>query len=233
MIRHAIGLIVMATVNSFSATPALASPPNKLFWCTETQPGPAEGTLVSANPNGTGVANVRTSTSFVQIRGCTYDPTSDRIFLLEGSNLLRITPANAEVTTMQSLSGTNSGLAIDPGSTRVYWSDTDNDRIQYASSTTAATTPVTLISDPSIDFPVDIELDSTNGKLYIVALGPSVSSGSIARVNLDGTGLETIVSPLYQPWGIAVDPANNRLFYTLIGDNSIWRANSMAPTGLI
>jgi hypothetical protein len=89
------------------------------------------------------------------------------------------------------------GIALDVVSRRIYV--VDNDGIM--SATLAGTNLTTLVQGA---FSIGIALDFPSRKLYftdITGTGP----GKIRRVNLDGTGLEDLVtSGLDTPWGIAI-----------------------------
>ncbi|MEM1270286.1 MAG: starch-binding protein [Bacteroidota bacterium] len=65
-------------------------------------------------------------------------------------------------------------------------------------------------------------LDASAGKLYWT----NRSNGKIQRANLDGSGVEDVLTGLSQPTGIALDPARGKLYWTARALNSkIQRAN--------
>jgi hypothetical protein len=88
------------------------------------------------------------------------------------------------------------GLALT--SSRIYWSTDES----ILSATLDGEDVQTVISDLP-DAPWSLELDSAAGKLYWVT--GSFYAGLVQRMNLDGSGLETLVEGLYASYGIALE----------------------------
>lgn len=205
--------------------------PVQLFWCSEAEMGgpSAPGTLIRIDPDGSNPTTIRTASGSSNIRACHYERNNSRIYLAEGTNIYRIEPDNSNPTIMQSPATTVSGIVTDVNGDRLYWAETSNGTIKYASISTPLDTPHTLASS-NFPSPSDIEIDYAHSKLYAANFD---SSGSIARVNLDGSSSETIISSLSYPWGVAVDAAHSRIFYTLDA-GGIWTAglDGTNPTNL-
>ena len=62
-----------------------------------------------------------------------------------------------------------------------------------------------------------IALDLVHDRLYFSYVNPLIDSlfpGGIGRANLDGSNVETIVSGLGQPMGVALDTAGNGVYWS-------------------
>ncbi len=94
----------------------------------------------------------------------------------------------------------------------------------------------TVLSDPSkrvqiIQRPgqiiTDIAIDEARGKIYWGEVQEDASAAQVWRANLDGSGMEQLVSGLsaYAPEAlqIAIDPVGNKLYWTKKAE--LWRAN--------
>lgn len=61
----------------------------------------------------------------------------------------------------------------------------------------------------------DVQLDLLHDKVYWTAWFTKSGSSVLRRSNLDGSGVETIVTnPFQEIWGIALNPASGLLYYT-------------------
>jgi len=68
----------------------------------------------------------------------------------------------------------------------------------------------------------------TYGKLRIGEATPKMywtDTGVIRRANLDGTAIETVISSLSGPVGLALDVAGSKIYFTNSGSDKIQRAN--------
>lgn len=208
--------------------------PLKIVFCSNNNNSNG-GTLRTVDLDGTNLTTIRTApngnpdpffmTAGQSIRGCTYDSLTDRVYFSEGLNIIRTSITNTSATTLQSPGGNLFGLAVDSQASRMYWSDSDNDAIKYASSATASDSVTTLVSGPHFAETRDLEVDHENSALYAVTYSTSLSSWSIVKVTLSGGFALSVVTGLTSPNGIALDVANNRLFYTDAGTAKIWRAD--------
>ena len=71
-----------------------------------------------------------------------------------------------------------------------------------------------------------LALDPVGGKIYWSSSdGYVAGNGKIRRANLDGTGVEDLVTGMIYPYGIALDMATGKMFWIRQEVNSIWRAN--------
>jgi len=73
-----------------------------------------------------------------------------------------------------------------------------------------------------LHLPGEITLDATKGKMYWADAG----THKIRRANLDGSGLEDLVTrELSTPWALALDVAGGKMYWTDAGTGKIQRAN--------
>jgi hypothetical protein len=91
------------------------------------------------------------------------------------------------------------GLALAGG--RIYWATDES----IMSATVSGTDIQTLVTDLP-DSPRSIEMDAVANQLYWVT-GSSYAS-MVQRIDLDGTGLVTLVTDLYYGYGIALEPSS-------------------------
>ena len=71
-----------------------------------------------------------------------------------------------------------------------------------------------------------IPLPDTGGKMYWTDTGTSESAAKIQRANLDGSGVEELVTTgLFSPADVALDPGSGKMYWTDFGIDKIQRAN--------
>ena len=140
------------------------------------------------------------------------------------------------------------GIDVDLRNRKIYWAETGSYHWPGGGAIhrmgIGGSQHETLLTDIS---PWDLALDVQAGKMYWTDTGEietynqirsgnrradSPSNGKILRSELDGTNIETIVSGLDSPRGIALDLANGRVYWTDEGalspyepDGAIRRAN--------
>lgn len=123
-----------------------------------------------------------------------------------------------------------SAIAVDNTSGEIYWSESVAGRIRRKSDddvTDTVDSGVSSLGDrpgDQVTWALGIALDPAAEKLYWSEL----TSGTIQRVNLDGTGAETIVpagDPCNSPAGVALNPSAGRIYWTDLGCGAIFTAN--------
>ena len=96
------------------------------------------------------------------------------------------------------------GVALDRTGGKVYWSTTDT--IKRANRDGGDTEEIVVGLSESYD----IAVDTTGGKIYWSDLG----SAKIQRANLDGTGVEDLVTGLDgRPFGVALDVTAGKIYW--------------------
>ena len=117
------------------------------------------------------------------------------------------------------------GLALDVAGGKLYFVDDNLDAIFCAALDGSNLTNLNIAG---VDGPIDISLDTLEHKIYWSELG--APGARIRRANLDGSGVEDIVTPstapgFSTPQGLEVDVAGRALYFVDGGANgSILRA---------
>ena len=139
-------------------------------------------------------------------------PASVVFFCDEDSDSIRTANLDGtDVTTVVSELYMPRGVAIDPVTGKVYWTDAGPVPRVVQRANFDGTGVETLVEEPSREATYNtMALDLTNGKMYF---GDSWR-GLVKRANLDGTDLETIATGVDAPLGIAVDPINEKVWWS-------------------
>lgn len=207
--------------------------PEKIYWCSEPPsagPGvtPAPGTIYSIDSSGSNRSTLYTAPTNTPIKACHYESVGRRIFMGESGYIYELKIDTLQKTQFQPPTiSTWAGIAVDNSRSTLHWGGVDDGQLHAASSSTPNSTPTSYSFGGVFDTPVDIEIDATGGKLYVIGYDPDGRSGVIRRFDVDGTNGQTLVTGLVGARGLAIDPQNSRMFYTE-GDpsrNRIWRAN--------
>ena len=132
---------------------------------------------------------------------------------LDGSNIKTLVTNGSSVSL---------GLALDVAEGRMYWTD----MVEYASGTGVVqranldgSNIETLVSE--LEAPFGIALDVDGGKIYWTDAGSVdvfgnkiLGTAKAQRANLDGSNIETLVSELEAPFGIALDVDGGKIYWT-------------------
>ncbi len=176
-------------------------------------------------------------------------PTSGRLFFLDlgGGRILASNPDGSDLKTILT-EGRRlpDGLVVDVEAGHLYWTNMGNPSANDGSierSDLDGTNPTTIVPVGGTYTPKQIHLDKANGKLY----WSDREGMRVMRVNLDGSGLETLVDTSQgdarpgkdaKKWcvGIALDVISGKIYWTQKGpDNAgsgrIFRANLEIPKG--
>ena len=124
------------------------------------------------------------------------------------------------------------GVAVDHVGGHLYWtqkgpSDAGLGRILRAGIDVPAGESAAHRSDIEVVFkdlpePIDLEIDHTTRMLYWTDRGDPPNGNTVNRAPLDGIGYaepEIVATHLMEGIGIALDPANDRMFVTDLGGN--------------
>ena len=94
---------------------------------------------------------------------------------------------------------------------RVYWTDRDNATL----SATDLSSGATQVLAQNFARLQDVDLDTSTGTLFFSDWGPFIgNSGSINRVNEDGTGLATVLNTRDAVHQLSLDQALQRIYFT-------------------
>jgi len=94
-------------------------------------------------------------------------------------------------------------ILLDESAGKIYWAVTSETvgTVQRANLADGSGVETLIEGLPQIDDALDLALDPAGGKLYVA----DPTRTRILRANLDGTGVETVITGPY-PYGIAFDP---------------------------
>ncbi len=89
----------------------------------------------------------------------------------------------------------------------------DRDKFHIRRINLDGSTPVTLVTDATFD-PYYLDLDMVNGKIYWGDFnGTAANTGNVFRMNLDGSGRETIVTGNLETRAVCVDTAGGMFYW--------------------
>ncbi len=141
----------------------------------------------------------------------------------------RIRRANLDGTSVETvIAGLDQpfGITLDLTNEHMYWTEHGTSHAVKRADLDGSNV-TTLIATGTLDRPTGIAIDSVSGFLYINQWRPTFSgggagnAGSLAtgtwRANLDGTGAIQLSNDATFGNGVALDPANNRIY---VGDGS-------------
>ncbi len=173
----------------------------KFFWANEA------GDVNSANLDGSAVGVLAGPGG----RMLEVDESAGRAFWISGDSIRGVGLNGLGDTVFNVVGvagGSLVGIGLDRVNQHIYWSAKN---VGIGRANYAGDGGVTLISDPALG-PYDIAIDPAGGKIYIA--GEDI--GEILRSNLDGTGLETLVSgpDAGQPLGIDLDLTDGKVYWS-------------------
>ena len=119
-------------------------------------------------------------------------------------------------------------VAVDSVGGKVYWADAHFNKVERANLDGSSREDVVTNSSDGVLVPFGVAVDPAGGKVYWTqVLSPTQASlGRIRRANLDGTGVEDLITTgLKRPHGIAVDPAGGKIYWVDSAANKVQRAN--------
>ena len=212
---------------------AVDSSDGRVYWVDR-----GVGSIQRSRIDGSEVEQVLTGLDFVDLVGgrqlvggweIALDVTGGKMYWsslgLDGSEVVsKIQRANLDGSNIEELANAPVGaigIALDVANSKVYW--TVDDKIQRANLD--GSSPEDVLT--GVSSPLAIDLDVPSGKMYWTE--PGLDGVAIRRANLDGTGIETLVtsSGLTFPFGIALDPDHGKMYWTQCeqADCAIRRAN--------
>lgn len=180
--------------------------------------------------DGTGRTTVLASAG-TNMRGIALDLTNNRLYCADNG---------ADVLYRISLDGTGRANLLTTGPSsfpadveinlaggHLYYCDQQKAHIRRI-NLDGSGTPVTIITDTTYT-PYYLDLDLVNGKIYWGDFqGSPTSSGNVFRMNLDGTGRETVVSGNLQSRGVELDLTGGMLYWVNRNGGKIMRCPLIA-----
>jgi DNA-binding beta-propeller fold protein YncE len=186
---------------------------DRMYWTDA-----AERAIKRANLDGSGVTILVDTGAAPQ--SIALDVAGGKMYWVEADGQ-KIRRANLDGSVVEDLVASvgPAGIGLDVAGGKMYWTDVFvTGWIQRANlNGTAVENLNTVVGDRE-----SIALDLAAGKMYWTNRGWQ----SIERANLDGSGVEFVVSAgLNDPRGIALDLASRRMYWTEVGSHKIRRAN--------
>lgn len=116
-------------------------------------------------------------------------------------------------------------IALDRGANKIYWTDTNGQRIRRANLNGTGIEDLVTSADGLVR-PREIVVEPLSGRIYWVDQGPQ----KIQSANLNGSGIVDLVTGLHEPFGIDLDAANNKMYWTegttsSTGNDKVQRSN--------
>lgn len=120
-------------------------------------------------------------------------------------------------------SSVTENITIEAGAEIFFIDYSDAKIARFAVSAPATVTTVLDITDKN---GLGMAYDATNNKIYFSGIDTE-DIGGVWTVNPDGTGVTNVVTDLYDPYGIAVNPAGGKLYITDFGEEygAIYQTN--------
>jgi len=183
---------------------------------------PFNNDIKRADDDGSNITTVVTPAS----NGSAFsiDKSNNKLYWNEGGTIKRANLDGSSIETVfTGLSNPNSP-SFDSGNSHLYISDFNNNNIRRIGFD--GTGDTTILSNPNVADPSGTALDLTNNKVYWIHYNSQI----IRRANLDGSSIETLInSGLSQGVAVAVDPANNKMYFT---DRSKLQSANLDGTGV-
>lgn len=196
----------LAAVAAVSLLVPAAARADFLFWT-------ATDGVYRANADGSGVTAIVTGESASAPSGIAVDAASgfvywtDNFSSVDAADIHRANydGSNRAVLTDYGGSFGLNGIDVDPANSRMVWSTGNAIHRDDASPATGQNIQTVTATNSH-----GIAIDAAAGKVY----WSSLATASIRRANLDGTGLETVVSLSFPAWDLALDLANGFVYWT-------------------
>jgi len=219
-----------------------------IYWTNMGVPAANDGSIERVDLDGGNRTTIVSSGGTYTPKQLHFDAVSRKLYWSdrEGMRVMRCNLDGSDVETLvQTGHGDEDrrdemnwcvGVAVDHVGGHVYWtqkgpSDAGLGRILRAGIDLPAGETASNRSDIQVIFkdlpePIDLEIDTTSRTLYWTDRGDPPFGNTVNRAQLDTIGQgepEIVLTHLMEGIGIALDPANNRMFVTDLGGN-VWAA---------
>jgi len=176
----------------------------KIYWTDYTNANPR---IRRANFDGTGVEDLFSASSGCDLTGIVLDLAAGHLYWAERMDQ-QIWRGNLDGTgatmLLQCWAGIGHPWGLALGNGRIYWTVGGIHGQAIASANLAGQDVQTLIEDLPLA-PRYLEFDAATQRLYWVNYSTS-NDGTVQRINLDGTGLETVVTTgIRYGYGLALE----------------------------
>jgi len=104
------------------------------------------------------------------------------------------------------------GLDCDPAAQKIYYTEHHGQRVGSVNYDGSNQTVLhTFTGD--INFPSAVQVDATNGYIFVQVEGALSTGGQLVRMGLDGSNPTVVLKDIVRAYGIAVDSASQTIFY--------------------
>lgn len=175
---------------------------DKLYWVD-----PVTGTLYRANPDGSAVETILTNLISPHLEMISLDPDNGKIYWNNGYGAIQRAHLDGSFAETVITSPAAIGdLAIDRIGEKIYWVS-NHQNIMRANLD--GTDTEQIASSPSAGGTTGLDIDEEGGKVYWA----DAISDRIYRANLDGSEMQDTGVPTIEPWDVAIDSANGRMYW--------------------
>jgi streptogramin lyase len=215
-------LMVLALSLVLTVAPSVTqAAANKIYYTTND-----DYSVKRANTDGTNVEILHTSATGTP-SGIIIDPDNNKIYFTDNhSTVAKIQRMNLDGTGLEDvLTGVQAiSIALDRYGGKIYYTTEAGAGTDYSvKRANTDGTAVETLHTSATGTPEGIALDTRNGKVYFTDNHASVEK--IQRMNLDGTGLEDVLTGV-QAISIVLDVDGGKMYYTTNDDWSVKRANT-------
>jgi hypothetical protein len=179
-----------------------------------------------ANLDGTGIQDI--ATGIEGANSIALDLAGGKIYFTEnGLFTNRIHRANLDGTSPQALVTTGlsspESIQLDVAAGKMYWSDSVTKKIQKANLNGTSVTDVYSAASA----PKGLSLDIPAGKIYWVEDEMIGTDDRVRSANMNGSGgiTDLVVTGLQSPYGVIVNAAEGKVYWSDYGTDKIQRAN--------
>jgi hypothetical protein len=220
---------------------------NRIFWTCMGTPGKRDGTVSSANLDGSDIRTIVAPDAINTPKQLCIDVLGRKVYFsdregcavyrcdYDGSSLEKLVQneiSSSSATDQDNIMNWCVGIAVSPARGKFYWtqkgvSKGGNGRI-FCANITSPFQDVKCILD-NLPEPIDLDIDETNGRLYWTDRGELPWGNSLNRIDLDGEGLpvarngspkpekQVLSRRFNEAIGLKLDTRNSRVYVTDLG----------------
>jgi DNA-binding beta-propeller fold protein YncE len=213
-------LILLVLAGLTTMTPQAQAVVDKIYFTTND-----DWSVKRANSDGTGVETLHVSAVGTPA-GIVVDGDNGKVYFTDNhTDVATIQRMNLDGSNLEDVVTNNQAVAIalDRYAEKIYFTTTDGTGDDY--SVKRANTDGTNVETLYVSItgtPRGVALDTRNGKVYFT--DNHIGVAKIQRMNLDGSGLEDVMTGV-RAVSIILDVDNGKMYYTTNDDWSVKRAN--------